>query len=220
MPRARAAEGFRSGMLFFLFVFFFYLLSLHCCILLTMFSHQDGVTIGLEVLLPKEAKFHADASPPLQYDVILYKAKSYSSSHPKSPKTPKVHKSPKRSREPLPGDREPLSGRHASPCRRPTPGRHPSPTRHSAPGLYSPHHSPSHFQSMPTCSSSSSTPLYRRRSRGTSQASISECPPTGGGHQAGHIRPSPSSPHLTQPPPSPSRVKCSPVSTRSLPPLS
>lgn len=41
--------------------------------LLTMFPHQDGVTIGLEVLLPKEAKHHSDTSQPLQYDVFLYK---------------------------------------------------------------------------------------------------------------------------------------------------
>lgn len=194
---------------------FFFFLTLSAYIA-AFFSHQDGVTIGLEVLLPKEAKLHADASPPLQYDVFLYKAKSYSSSHP----TPKAHKSPKRSREPQPADREPLSGRHSTPSRRPPPGFHPSPARHSAPGCYSPHHSPSHFQCVPTSSSSSSTPPHQRRSRGASQASISECPPTGGGHRGGHIRPSPSSPHLTQPPPSPSGVKCSPVSTRSLPPLS
>ncbi|XP_056877594.1 chondroitin sulfate proteoglycan 5-like isoform X3 [Takifugu flavidus] len=193
---------------------------------------EDGVTIGLEVLLPKEAKRHADTSPPLQYDVFLYKVansgesaspsnptNAYSSSHPtpRSPKTPKMPKSPKHSREPPPGDREPLSGRHSSPGRHPLPGRHPSPTRHSAPGCYPSHHSSSHFQRMPT---SSSSPPQHRRSRGASQASVSECPPTGGGHQSGHLHPSPSSPHLTQPPPSPSRVKCSPVSTRSLPPLS
>lgn len=220
--RARAAEWFRlwscsnhSGKR--CLAFCFNLLSLHGCILLPIFPHQDGVTIGLEVLLPKEAKLHADASPPLQYDVFLYKAKSYSSSHPtlKSPKTPKAHKSPRHCRAPPAGDRE---ARHSSLCRRPTPGRHPSPTRHSAPGGYSPHLSPSRFQGMATFSSS--TPPQPGRPRGPSQASVSECPPTGGGHQGGHIRPSPSSPHLTQPPPSPSRAKCSPVSTRSLPPLS
>ncbi|XP_045915110.1 chondroitin sulfate proteoglycan 5b [Micropterus dolomieu] len=210
---------------------------------------EDGVTIGLEVLLPKDAKLHAETSPPLQYDVFLYKvagngdsaspshappthsANSYSSCHPmpKSPKTPKTPKSPKvhksyKSPKHLSGNREPLSGRHSSPGRNSSPGRHPSQSRHSAPGCYSSptchpssHQSPSHYKCMPT---SSSTPPQLRRPRGRSQAHGSEHSGTGREYQSGHIRPSPSSPHLTQPPPSPSRVKYSPVSTRSLPPLS
>lgn len=218
--------------------------------LLTIFPHQDGVTIGLEVLLPKEAKLHADTGPPLQYDVFLYKVanngesaspskvlpthstNSYPSSHPmpkspktpKTPKSPKVPKSPKHTKEQPPSNREPLSGRPSSPGRHTSPGRHPSPSRHSAPGCYSSptchpssHHSPSQYKHMPT---SSSTPSQLRQPRGRSQASVSECSATGREYQRGHIRPSPSSPHLTQPPPSPSRMKCSPVSTRSLPPLS
>ncbi|KAG8005162.1 Chondroitin sulfate proteoglycan 5, partial [Nibea albiflora] len=214
---------------------------------------EDGVTIDLEVLLPKDAKFHAETNPPLQYDVFLYKVanngdsaspikpppthntNSYSSSHPmpkspKTPKTPKVPKSPKHAKEHLPSNREPLSGRHSSPGRHHSPGRHPSPcrhpspSRHSAPGCYSSptchpssHHSPSQYKCMPT---SSSTPPPLRRPRGRSQAPGSQCSGTGREYQSGHIRPSPSSPHLTQPPPSPSRMKYSPVSTRSLPPLS
>ncbi|KAI4818076.1 hypothetical protein KUCAC02_011441 [Chaenocephalus aceratus] len=148
---------------------------------------EDGVTIDLEVLLPKEAKLHSETDSPLQYDVFLYKVpnsedstspihapptqsgNSYSSSHPmpkspKTPKTPKVHKSPKHSRE----------------------------------------HSHSSREALP---------------RGRSQALGSERSGTGR-EQGGHLHPSPSSPHLTQPSPSPSRVKCSPVSTRSLPVLS
>lgn len=205
---------------------------------LTIFPHQDGVTIGLEVLLPKDAKLHSETNSPLQYDVFLYKvanngdsaspsqappthsANSYSSSHPmpKSPKTSKVPKSPKHTKEDPPSSREPLSGRHSSP------GRHPSPSRDSAPGCYSSptchpssHHSPSGYKCMPT---SSSIPPELRRPRGRSQAPGSERSGTGREYQSAHIRPSPSSPHLTQPPPSPSRVKYSPVSTRSLPPLS
>ncbi|XP_035849091.1 chondroitin sulfate proteoglycan 5b isoform X5 [Sander lucioperca] len=199
---------------------------------------EDGVTIGLEVLLPKDAKLHSETNSPLQYDVFLYKvanngdsaspsqappthsANSYSSSHPmpKSPKTSKVPKSPKHTKEDPPSSREPLSGRHSSP------GRHPSPSRDSAPGCYSSptchpssHHSPSGYKCMPT---SSSIPPELRRPRGRSQAPGSERSGTGREYQSAHIRPSPSSPHLTQPPPSPSRVKYSPVSTRSLPPLS
>ncbi|XP_033949755.1 chondroitin sulfate proteoglycan 5b isoform X1 [Pseudochaenichthys georgianus] len=206
---------------------------------------EDGVTIGLEVLLPKEAKLHSETGSPLQYDVFLYKVpnsedstspihapptqsgNSYSSSHPmpkspKSPKTPKVHKSPKHSREHSHSSREALSGRHASPGRHPSPGHHPSPSRHSAPSSCHPpsHHSPSRYTSFPpSSSSSSSTPPELRRPRGRSQALGSECSWTGR-EQGGHLHPSPSSPHLTQPSPSPSRVKCSPVSTRSLPVLS
>ncbi|XP_070840417.1 chondroitin sulfate proteoglycan 5b isoform X2 [Chaetodon trifascialis] len=211
---------------------------------------EDGVTIGLEVLLPKDAKLHAETSSPLQYDVFLYKlanngdsaspsqalpthsSNSYSSSHPmtkspktpKTPKSPKVSKSPRHTKEHPPSNRESLSGRHSSPSRHPSPGRQPSPGRHSAPGCYSSptrhpsaHHSPSQYKCMPT---SSSTPPQLRRPRGRSQAPGSERSGTGREYQCGYIRPSPSSPHLTQPPPSPSRMKCSPVSTRSLPPLS
>ncbi|XP_028452668.1 chondroitin sulfate proteoglycan 5b [Perca flavescens] len=205
---------------------------------------EDGVTIGLEVLLPKDAKLHSEANSPRQYDVFLYKvanngdsaspsqappthsANSYSSSHPmpKSPKSSKVPKSPKHTKEDPPSSREPLSGRHSSPDRHSSPGRHPSPGRDSGPGCYSSptghpssHHSPSRYKCMPT---SSSIPPELRRPRGRSQAPGTECSGTGRKYQSGHIRPSPSSPHLTQPPPSPSRVKYSPVSTRSLPPLS
>lgn len=207
--------------------------------LFTVFPHQDGVTIGLEVLLPKEAKLHPDSNPPLQYDVFLYKvanngestspSNAYSSSHPmpkspKTPKTPKSPKSPKHTKGQSSSNCEPLSGRHSSPGLHPSPGRHPSPSRHSAPGYYPPtscppssHHSPSQYKRMPT---SSSTPPPLRRPRGRSQASISECSASGRECLGGNIRPSPSSPHLTQLPPSPSRMKCSPVSTRSLPPLS
>ncbi|XP_078123824.1 chondroitin sulfate proteoglycan 5b [Sander vitreus] len=204
---------------------------------------EDGVTIGLEVLLPKDAKLHSETNSPLQYDVFLYKvanngdsaspsqapathsANSYSSSHPmpKSPKTSKVPKSPKHTKEDPPSSLEPLSGRHSSPGRH-SPGRHPSPSRDSAPGCHSSptchpssHHSTSGYKCMPT---SSSIPPELRRPRGRSQAPGSERSGTGREYQSAHIRPSPSSPHLTQPPPSPSRVKYSPVSTRSLPPLS
>ncbi|XP_062301939.1 chondroitin sulfate proteoglycan 5b isoform X2 [Osmerus eperlanus] len=34
---------------------------------------EDGVTIGLQLLLPKDAKLRPEASPPLQYNVFLYK---------------------------------------------------------------------------------------------------------------------------------------------------
>ncbi|KAM3595886.1 uncharacterized protein V6R79_004570 [Siganus canaliculatus] len=214
---------------------------------------EDGVTIGLEVLLPKDAKLHSETSPPLQYDVFLYKvanngdstspskippthgANSHPSCYPipkspktprtpRTPKTPKAHKSPKHTKEHPHCNREPLSGRHSSPGRHHSPGRHPSPSRHSAPGCYSSpachpsfHHSPTQYKCMPT---SSSTPPQLRRPRGRSQTRGSGCSGTGREYQSGHIHPSPSSPHLTQPPPSPSRMKCSPVSTRSLPPLS
>ncbi|XP_029976157.1 chondroitin sulfate proteoglycan 5b isoform X1 [Salarias fasciatus] len=213
---------------------------------------EDGVTIGLEVLLPKEAKLHPETGAPLQYDVFLYKVanngdgaspsqgppahspSSHSTPHPprspktprtprtpKSPKMPKSPKSPRHGREHPPGNREPLSGRHSSPCRNPSPGRHPSPSRHSAPGCYSspgchpfPPHSPSQYKCVPAYPS---TPPQLRRPRGRSQAPGSEAAERE--CRSGHIRPSPSSPHLTQPPPSPSRVKYNPVSTRSLPPL-
>ncbi|KAE8282087.1 Chondroitin sulfate proteoglycan [Larimichthys crocea] len=132
----------------------------------------DGVTIGLEVLLPKDAKLHAETNPPLQYDVFLYKVannghspikpppthniNSYSSSHPmpkspKTPKSPKVPKSPKHAKEHPPSNREPLSGRHSSPGRHHSPGRHPSPCRHPSPSR----HSAPECYSSPTCHPSS-----------------------------------------------------------------
>nr|XP_020462632.1 chondroitin sulfate proteoglycan 5-like isoform X2 [Monopterus albus] len=194
---------------------------------------EDGATIGLEVLLPKEAKLHSETSPSLQYDVFLYKVakngNSYSTSHlipksPKSPKTPKTPKSPKRPKSPKsqkhtkehsPSCHEPLSGWYSSPVCHWSPRCHPSPSRHSAPGCYSSltqhsssHHFPSH---MPT-----STPPQLCQT----QAPDSESSGTGRRYKRGHIHPSPSSPHLTQPPPSPSSVKYTPVSTRSLPLLS
>ncbi|KAJ0055006.1 hypothetical protein NL108_008723, partial [Boleophthalmus pectinirostris] len=205
---------------------------------------EDGVTIGLEVLLPKEAKRHSDSNP-LQYDVFLYKVANngdsvqtevYGATHPnsKSPKTPrsskshkhKSPKSPKRSGDKSAHSREPLTERHSSPGYQHSPSHHPSPSaRHSAPGCYSSpsghqsHHTPSQYKC--TASSSSTTPPQLRRPKGRLQmpgslhsAHNAQSP------QRRHIHPSPSSPHLTQPPPSPTRVKYSPVSTRSLPPLS
>ncbi|XP_061885483.1 chondroitin sulfate proteoglycan 5-like isoform X2 [Entelurus aequoreus] len=167
---------------------------------------EDGVTIGLEVLLPKEAKLHPEKSPPLHYDVFLYKvanngdsaapnSHSPASHHAaKSPKRAKVQKKPPGLQDPYQGSREPLSGRHSSPFLQPSSGLN----RHSAPGGYSAptrHHTPKGRPSSSYCS--------------------------GMKREDGHIRSSPSSPHLTHPPSSPSsRVKCSPVSTRSLPPLS
>ncbi|XP_054619144.1 chondroitin sulfate proteoglycan 5b isoform X4 [Dunckerocampus dactyliophorus] len=176
---------------------------------------EDGVTIGLEVLLPKEAKLRPEKSSPLHYDVFLYKvanngdsaapnSHSFTSHHAtKSPKRAKASKLPTApSQDHCHSSREPLSGRHSSPFLQPSPGTHPSFSRHSAPGCYSApmqhpptHHSPTAWPSSSYCS--------------------------GMEREDGHIRPSPSSPHLSQPPSSPSsRVKCSPVSTRSLPPLS
>ncbi|XP_061520781.1 chondroitin sulfate proteoglycan 5b isoform X3 [Phycodurus eques] len=177
---------------------------------------EDGVTIGLEVLLPKEAKLLPERNSPLQYDVFLYKVANNgdptaANSHcapshhgTKSPQTPKrASKEPKSSKHAhCHSNREPLSGRHSSPFLHPSPGRHPSPSRHSAPGGYSaPTRHPSAHHSPRGRPSSSYYSGMEREDR--------------------HIRPSPSSPHLTtQPPSSPSRAKCSPVSTRSLPPLS
>lgn len=211
-----------------------------------IFPHQDGVTLGLEVLLPKEAKLHPETKPPLEYDVFLYKVANngasptrahpthstnlYSTSHPipkspktpKSPRVPKSPKSPKHPKEHPLSSHQPLSGRHSSPGQHPSSGRHPSPNRHSAPGSYTPpschpssYHSPSKYKCMPT-----STSPQLNRPVGRSQAPGLESSRTGREYHDGHIRPSPSSPHLTQPPPSPSKVKYSPVSTRSLPPLS
>ncbi|XP_028317789.1 chondroitin sulfate proteoglycan 5b isoform X2 [Gouania willdenowi] len=201
---------------------------------------EDGVTIGLEVLLPKEAKLHPETSAPLQYDVFLYKVanngdttthclphhspNSQTNSQriqrtPKSPKVSKSPKSPKHSKEHSQRGREPFCVRHSMPGRHHSPGRHPSPSRHSAPGCYSPYvcHPSSHHTCTPICSSSSP---QLHRPRGCSHDRGPQHSGDGRVHHGGEMRPSPSSPHLTQPPPSPSRVKYSPVSTRSLPPLS
>ncbi|KAM9737860.1 chondroitin sulfate proteoglycan 5b isoform 2-T2 [Menidia menidia] len=223
-------------------------------------SAEDGVTIGLEVLLPKEAKLHPDAGSPLQYDVFLYKVANNgdptspcpgppphsAASHPvsrtpktpKSPKSPKMSKSPKTARSPkMPKSpksprsprsprhmrgrphhgREPLSGRHSSPGRHPSPGRHSAPRCYSSPNCHtpSPPPSPSQYKCVPGCPS---TPPQLRRPRG--RAPGEERPGNSRDCQSGHLRPSPSSPHLTQPPPSSPRGKSSAVSTRSLPPLS
>ncbi|XP_055369039.1 chondroitin sulfate proteoglycan 5-like isoform X2 [Betta splendens] len=189
---------------------------------------EDGVSIGLEVLLPKEARLHPETRP-LGYDVFLYKVASdgdapsthsagiCSASHPvpKSPKSPKIPKSPKSPRhgaEPPPSTHQPLMGRHSSPGRHTSPGRQPAPGGCS-PGLRAPsHHSAAQYKCMFT-----STPPQLRRPRGRSQGPGPESSAYGREY---HIRPSPSSPHLTQPPPSPSKVQYNPVSTRSLPPLS
>uniref|UniRef100_A0A3Q3E006 Chondroitin sulfate proteoglycan 5-like n=1 Tax=Labrus bergylta TaxID=56723 RepID=A0A3Q3E006_9LABR len=201
---------------------------------------EDGVTIGLEVLLPKDAKLHPDMRPALQYDVFLYKVPnnggsasslsqtpsahtvdSYSShpmprspkspKSPKTPKSPRVPKSPRHIKEQPHSPREPMSGRHSSPCRHPSPSCHPLPSSHIEPVFLS--SSTCHHQSpMPT--SISCSPLLQRP-RGRSQGPDSEHEETG--KKIAHIRPSPSSPHLTQPPPSPSKGKYSPASTRSLP---
>uniref|UniRef100_A0A3Q2E290 Chondroitin sulfate proteoglycan 5b n=1 Tax=Cyprinodon variegatus TaxID=28743 RepID=A0A3Q2E290_CYPVA len=161
---------------------------------------EDGVTIGLEVLLPKEAKLHSDVSSPLQYDVFLYKVANNADSSCHSQGAPSnssishpLPKSPKAPRSPNP--------HHSSS------GGHPSPSRHSAPGCYS----------SPVCHPFSS-PTQLRSPRGA--APNSGRSPRWRDYQSRPIRSSPSSPHLTRPPPSPSRAKCSAVSTRSLPPLS
>lgn len=226
----------------------FYLLYNYTFMIVASFLHalflnQDGVTIGLEVLLPKEAKRHPETSQPLQYDVFLYKytnngdstspsqilapVNSYTSSQhisksPKPPKSPKMSKSPKlpkNTKEYRLANHEPLSAKRSSPNRQSSAARHPSPIRHSAPEFFSSstchlpsHHSQSQYKCMPK---SASTPPQIRLPRGRSRASDSR------EHNSRHIHPSPSSPHLTQPPPSPSAAgKYSPVSTRSLPPLS
>ncbi|XP_066531243.1 chondroitin sulfate proteoglycan 5b isoform X2 [Hoplias malabaricus] len=54
-------------------------------------AEEGGVTIDLELLLPKEAKTHPETSAPLHYNVFLYK-------HPKSPKkSPVLRRPPGRS---------------------------------------------------------------------------------------------------------------------------
>ncbi|XP_068189385.1 chondroitin sulfate proteoglycan 5b isoform X2 [Antennarius striatus] len=200
---------------------------------------EDGVTIGLEVLLPKDAKLHSETSPPIQYDVFLYKVgnsgdsaspskapPSHANDHPSRPiskssktsKSPKIPKSPKHTKEHPTSDHEPSSGRHISPGCHPSPSHHPEPGCESSPTCHpSPHHSPFQYKCMAT---SSSTPPQLRRPRGRSHANASERSVAGREYNFRYIHPSPSSPHLTQPPPSPSRIKCSPVSTRSLPQLS
>ncbi|XP_052388375.1 chondroitin sulfate proteoglycan 5-like isoform X3 [Carassius gibelio] len=50
-------------------------------------AEEGGVTIDLELLLPKEAKMLPETSPPLHYNVFLYK-------HPKSPKKSPVLRLP------------------------------------------------------------------------------------------------------------------------------
>ncbi|CAL9691372.1 unnamed protein product [Knipowitschia caucasica] len=210
---------------------------------------EDGVTIGLEVLLPKEAKRHSESNP-LQYDVFLYKvanngdyaqseATQHTSKSPKTPRSSKSHKhkspkSPKRSRDKSPHsrDKSPHSRDKSPHSRDSLPERHsssghqhsphqPSPSvRHSAPGCYShqSHHTPTQYKIV--TSSSTTTPPQLRVPRGRSQAPGSLHSAQDAQYQGRHIHPSPSSPHLTQPPSSPTRLKYSPVSTRSLPPLS
>ncbi|XP_008420009.1 chondroitin sulfate proteoglycan 5-like isoform X2 [Poecilia reticulata] len=176
---------------------------------------EDGVTIGLEVLLPKEAKLHQEVSPPLQYDVFLYKvanngdSTSHSQGAPSNSVSQPVPKSPKSPKLTMGA----ASGRHSSPSRHSLSGRHPSPSRHPAPGC---HPNSPHASSQQKCLPGlSSTPPQQRSPRGGAPSSA-----RWRDHQSGPIHSSPSSPHLTQLPPSPSRAKCSAVSTRSLPPLS
>ncbi|XP_077600090.1 chondroitin sulfate proteoglycan 5b isoform X3 [Stigmatopora nigra] len=150
---------------------------------------NDGVTIGLEVLLPKDVKLRPEKTPPLQYDVFLYKVGNngeppvVSNSQQQAAKASKNTKSPKRKHD----RHQSLSGRHSSPFLHPSPGGCPAPTHHP-----------------------SGRPWPRARPS-SSYYPGAECEPW-------RLRASPSSPHLTQS--SPSRKKCSPVSTRSLPPLS
>ncbi|XP_077600089.1 chondroitin sulfate proteoglycan 5b isoform X2 [Stigmatopora nigra] len=150
---------------------------------------EDGVTIGLEVLLPKDVKLRPEKTPPLQYDVFLYKVGNngeppvVSNSQQQAAKASKNTKSPKRKHD----RHQSLSGRHSSPFLHPSPGGCPAPTHHP-----------------------SGRPWPRARPS-SSYYPGAECEPW-------RLRASPSSPHLTQS--SPSRKKCSPVSTRSLPPLS
>ncbi|XP_034016324.1 chondroitin sulfate proteoglycan 5-like isoform X2 [Thalassophryne amazonica] len=170
---------------------------------------EDGATLGLEVLLPKDAKLHPQTSPPLQYDKLadsedpasvsssafsshaITPPTATSSNHPKSPKTQKLSTASESPRSPKDAQDAPRVD-----C---------DPDHQSSLSCHSVHHS------IPA-NPSSSTPPSLRRPKGH--------PASGFFGSGGHIYPSPSSPHLGQPPPSPSRVKCSPVSTRSLPPLS
>lgn len=91
-------------------------------------SIQGGVTIDLELLLPKEAKMHPETSPPLQYNVFLYK-------HPKSPKNSPVLRRPAGKM----GQGRPLS--QLCPRRSSEPGYSPISTR-SLPGVLSGSSSP------------------------------------------------------------------------------
>ncbi|XP_055075401.2 chondroitin sulfate proteoglycan 5b isoform X1 [Misgurnus anguillicaudatus] len=91
-------------------------------------AEEGGVTIDLELLLPKEAKMHPETSPPLQYNVFLYK-------HPKSPKkSPVLRRPPGRM-----GQGRPLS--QLCPRRSSEPGYSPVSTR-SLPGVLSGSSSP------------------------------------------------------------------------------
>ncbi|TRY65762.1 hypothetical protein DNTS_005592 [Danionella cerebrum] len=86
-------------------------------------AEEGGVTIDLELLLPKEAKVVPETNPPLHYNVFLYKL-------PKSPKESPVLRRP--------GGR-PVQGRPLSqlcPRRRSEPGYSPISTR-SLPGVLS-----------------------------------------------------------------------------------
>ncbi|XP_051520686.1 chondroitin sulfate proteoglycan 5-like [Myxocyprinus asiaticus] len=91
-------------------------------------AEEGGVTIDLELLLPKEAKMHPETSPPLHYNVFLYKL-------PKSPKkSPVLHRPPGKSRQ-----GRPLS--QLCPRRSSEPGYSPISTR-SLPGVLSGSSSP------------------------------------------------------------------------------
>ncbi|XP_051949543.1 chondroitin sulfate proteoglycan 5b isoform X2 [Xyrauchen texanus] len=91
-------------------------------------AEEGGVTIDLELLLPKEAKMHPEASPPLHYNVFLYKL-------PKSPKkSPVLHRPPGKS-----GQGRPLS--QLCPRRSSESGYSPIRTR-SLPGVLSGSSSP------------------------------------------------------------------------------
>ncbi|XP_048085208.1 chondroitin sulfate proteoglycan 5b isoform X2 [Alosa alosa] len=80
---------------------------------------EDGVTIDLELLLPKEVKMLPSSSPPLQYNVFLYKL----------PKSPILRRPRGRSRGAEGGTRSQLT-----PQRSPEPGYSPVSTR-SLPSL-------------------------------------------------------------------------------------
>lgn len=76
--------------LFFIPVCVVILVYLYLCLCMCV-CVQGGVTIDLELLLPKEAKMLPETSPPLHYNVFLYKL-------PKSPKkSPVLRRPPGRS---------------------------------------------------------------------------------------------------------------------------
>lgn len=103
------------------------LCTLYLCLCVSV-CVQGGVTIDLELLLPKEAKMHPETSPPLHYNVFLYKL-------PKSPKkSPVLRRPPGRS-----GQARPLS--QICPRRSSEPGYSPISTR-SLPGVLSGSSSP------------------------------------------------------------------------------